>query len=484
MLDPVGEVVDQVGGEIGAVGLREHLAIEAPRLTVVVVLAVELLRRAHDFARSIPGRLDIATRVGRRPAEAVRSVDRRAAVVLVAHRTVLVVGVDWALRAVDRQLQVVGADPVAVGVGVAEQAAQQHPVGTRPDARHHVRRLEGRLLDLGEEVLGIAVEHQTADRDRLVVRVRPDLRQVERVEAVVGRSLERHDLHFEAPDRLLAAGEGVVEVAPVKVDVLADHRRSLLTGEVLDTLLGLEVVLDPGALAALVDPHEGVAAVAVHVPKRPRRAAVGHQERNLVIGLRRERPEVPLRVVGAQTAVAHPLLRMDEIGELRGVPDEEHRRVVTDQVVVALLGVELQREAPRVADCVGRTEFTGNGREAREHVGLLADLVEECGARPLRDVLGHLEEAMGAVSARVHDALGHAFAIELRHLLDQVVVLQQQRAVRAGTEGVLVAGGWDTGVGGRVGRALVAHWIAPCGVSWQSGHRPQYVTSASSIENP
>ena len=45
---------------------------------------------------------------------------------------------------------------------------------------------------------------------------------------------------------------------------------------------------------------------------------------------------------------------MDEIGEFQRVADEEDRRVVADQVVVAVIGVELDREAARVTDRLRR----------------------------------------------------------------------------------------------------------------------------------
>ena len=77
------------------------------------------------------------------------------------------------------------------------------------------------------------------------------------------------------------------------------------------------------------------------------------------------------------------LLGVDEVLELRRVADEEDRRVVADQVVVALLGVELQREAARVADGVGEALLAGHGREAREHRRALAGL-EQAGLRELR----------------------------------------------------------------------------------------------------
>ena len=77
------------------------------------------------------------------------------------------------------------------------------------------------------------------------------------------------------------------------------------------------------------------------------------------------------------------LLRVDEVGELERVADEEDRRVVAGHVVVAFLGVELDREAARVALGVGRALLAAHGGEPGEDLGLLADLGEERGLRVL-----------------------------------------------------------------------------------------------------
>ena len=134
-------------------------------------------------------------------------------------------------------------------VAVGEQAALQHLVGRGPDAGHEVGRVEGRLLDVGEVVLGVAVEHQPADLVQRVVAVRPDLGHVEGVEVVALRLGGRHDLHLERPGGELAAVDRLVQVHLVRVGVLAGQRRGLLRGQALDALVGLEVVLDEELLA-------------------------------------------------------------------------------------------------------------------------------------------------------------------------------------------------------------------------------------------
>ena len=272
--------------------------------------------------------------------------------------------------------------------------------------------------------------------------MRPHLGQVERVEPVGLGLLERHDLHVQRPAGEVAAADRLEQVLPVVVGVLAGDPVGVLLGQELDPLVGLEVILDPELLAAGVHPHVGVARVAVHVPVGLRDPAVAHQPRHLVGGLRRQRPEVPLHVVVAQAVVGAALLAADEVLELHRVADEEDRRVVADHVVVALGRIELQREAAGVAPRVGAAALAGHGREAGEHLGLDAGL-EQGRAGVGAHVLGRLEHAEGARPLGVRLALGNALAVEVGHLLDQVLVLEQDRAVGADGQRELVAGDWD-----------------------------------------
>jgi hypothetical protein len=117
--------------------------------------------------------------------------------------------------------------------------------------------------------------------------------------------------------------------------------------------------------------------------------AITEQPGHLVRGLGRQAPEVPDVVRLRRAGVRVALLGVDEVRELDGVLDEEHRGVFADEVIVALLGVELHREAARVADGVRRPQVAGHGREAQEDLGLLADPGEERGAGVRGDVGGH-----------------------------------------------------------------------------------------------
>ncbi len=184
-------------------------------------------------------------------------------------------------------------------------------------------------------------------------------------------------------------------------------------------------------------------------------------------GLGVEGPEVPLHVVVAQAVSAAALLRADEVRELHRVADEEDRGVVADEIVVALIGVELQRESARVAPRVGRALLAGDGREAREHLGLLAGL-EQPRLRVGGDVSGRLEDAEGTGALRVHVALRDALAVEVRHLVQEVHVVQHDRAVGSDRQAVAVTRRGRAGVGGRAdlrfGRRILGDRGAVCGL--------------------
>ena len=199
-------------------------------------------------------------------------------------------------------------------------------------------------LDLGVIVGDVVVEGHSADLVQRVVAVWPHLGQVKGIEPVGLCILERHDLHLECPTREVAVLDGLVEVALVRVAVTARQLVTGFLGQELDALVGLEVVLHPEHLAGRVQPAVGVAGVAVHVPPRLRNATVPISQATWCADSGTKVQKSPLHVVVAEVRRLQPLLAADEVLELHRVTDEEDRRVVADEVEVALGGVELQRE--------------------------------------------------------------------------------------------------------------------------------------------
>jgi hypothetical protein len=203
-------------------------------------------------------------------------VGRRAAVGN-RHRAVALLVVEGAARTVHRQVLVVGADPVELGVVVGEQARLQHLVRAVAQARHDVRRRQRGLLDVGVVVVRIAVQLQDADLDAREVALRPDLGQIEGIPAgfrFPGGALGVvHDLDLDAPAREVAPGNRVEQIALGVVRVKAGQAHGVRRAQILDALQRLEVPLDPVQLAFIVDQAVGVAAEAVHVAVAVRGAA-------------------------------------------------------------------------------------------------------------------------------------------------------------------------------------------------------------------
>ena len=153
-------------------------------------------------------------------------------------------------------------------------------------------------------------------------------------------------------------------------------------------------------------------AVAVHMAKAFRDAAVRHRDRHLVQRFRHQCPEIPV-IVGA----AHPSARVAfdravEIGKARRIAVEEDRRIVADNVPVAVFGIELERKAADVALGVGGTPFAGDLREAGKHRRLFADLGKDLRLRKARDVASHGEGAVGAPALCMHTPFGDHLAVE------------------------------------------------------------------------
>ena len=134
------------------------------------------------------------------------------------------------------------------------------------------------------------------------------------------------------------------------------------------------------------------------------------------------------------------LHRMDEVGKLHRVLDEEHRDVVADDVEITFVRIELDREAAHVARGVLRTAFARDRREAHEDRRPFALLAKRRGDREVRQRFVGLEESVRAAAARVHDALRNAFVIEMRDLLAQDEILEQRRATQPRLERALVVG--------------------------------------------
>ncbi len=116
-------------------------------------------------------------------------------------------------------------------------------------------------------------------------------------------------------------------------------------------------------------------------------------------------------------AIGLGLDRMDEVGKFDRVLDEEDGNIVADEIPIALLRVELDREAADIARQIEAALRTRDGREAHKGGGAFADALENIGAADVGEAVGELEDSRARHSrghgrrARecVHDRNGRFF---------------------------------------------------------------------------
>ena len=350
-----------------------------------------------------------------------------------------------ALRRVDGQEREVGAsEPLQLRVEIGEVAALQQRVVGEIDAGNDVLRAERDLFGLREEVVDDAVEHEPSDTPDGHELFGNDLRRIEDVEVELVREGVVEELDAEFPLREVARLDRVPEVAPVKVRVGAVELHGLVPHDRLQAEFRLPMELDERRGARGVHESERMDPEPLHEPERPRDRPVGHHPHEHVGRLGHEGDEVPEVVVRGlslrEAAVGLLLRSMDEVGEFDRVLDEEHGNVVADEIPVPRLGIELHGEAPDVTRQIGGTLVPGDGREADERRCPLAGPLEEVSAGDVGERFVVLEEAVRAEAPGVDDTFRNAFVVEVEDLLAKVLILQQARPARAGSESVLVVG--------------------------------------------
>ncbi len=344
-----------------------------------------------------------------------------------------------ALRLVYRKHVIVHSQTITVRIGIGNQTRLQHLVRRISHTRHYVARFERRLLDFREIIYRIAVQDQFADFLQRIILVRPNFRQVERIEVIRLGLFFRHDLDGNFPLREVAFGDRVEQIALRVIRVLTAHFFRGFSSKVLDSLLGLKVPFHVEQLVLIVDQAEGVAAEAVHLPVAVRRSAIRKENRHLMQRFRRKRPEIPHHCRGLQICFRIALLCVNKIAELQRVADEKYRCVVAGHVPVAFLGVKLQRKAARIAFRVGRTLFPADRREPDEGRGLFPNGVEQLCRRIFRDGLARAHKIpVRAGSLCVDHPFRNTLAVKVRHLFEQKIIFKNDRPARSHGERILV----------------------------------------------
>ena len=172
-----------------------------------------------------------------------RVVGIGAIIAIDCHDAVALIRIESAEGLVDRDLLVVDAEAMAVGVGVGKQTGLEDWVGRGFNTRDHVRGGEGDLFDLGKVVLAVAIEGESAEAPERDLFLWPHFREVEDVPAEFLGLLGGKHLQIAGPAGVLAVLYGVEEVLSVPIGILRSHVASLSIGESLAAQISFAVDL-------------------------------------------------------------------------------------------------------------------------------------------------------------------------------------------------------------------------------------------------
>ncbi len=154
---------------------------------------------------------------------------------------------------------------------------------------------------------------------------------------------------------------------------------------------------------------------------------------------------------------------MDEVRELDRILNEEDGNVVADDVPVAALRIQLHGKPADVAREVERALAADDRRETHERRRHLAATLEQVRARDVGKRIVSFEKPVRAEAARVHDAFGYSFVIEMKKLFAKVKVFEQGGAVGPEPQRVLVV---------RHGRAMLRRQLVLVDCGADESRRP------------
>src|SRR5438445_5594625 len=206
--------------------------------------------------------------------------------------------------------------------------------------------------------------------------------------------------------------------------ITCHNRSSSFVREIFNTLLCAEVELHPSAIVLGSDHREGVTSEERHMTEGSWNSAVGHDDCDLMECLWKESPEVPVILRAPKTGAGVALDSVVEVREAQRIAEEKDWRIVSDDVPISILGVELESSPADIALRIGCPAFPSDARKAREHRRLLSNLRKNRCLRVLCDVVSRRESSMRPPAFGVHPALRNDLAIKVCELLDQPDVLE------------------------------------------------------------
>src|ERR1700680_646495 len=135
-------------------------------------------------------------------------------------------------------------------------------------------------------------------------------------------------------------------------------------------------------------------------------------------------PEVPVILSAPKTGAGVALDGVVQVREAWRITKEKDWSIVSNDVPISVLGVELQSKPADIALRIGCPALSSDGRKAREHRRLLSNLRKNRCLGVVCDVVSRGESSVRPPAFGMHPALRNDLAIKVSKLLDQPDILE------------------------------------------------------------
>ena len=204
------------------------------------------------------------------------------------------------------------------------------------DTANHMARLEANLLGLSEIVGGVTVELHLSKPGNRNILYRQELGWVQHIKAIGQDVGLIHNLNTVLPLREIPSLNSIVKVLAMEIEILPGNSLGLFPDHTSDTLQTSP--LDLNKLGGAVVGHESVSVntISVDVAEGTGYTVAGHEPEHTVEGGRLGGEEVIGGIVGSGSlrnlVLGLGLDGVNQVGELTGILDEEHRDIDSDNV--------------------------------------------------------------------------------------------------------------------------------------------------------
>lgn len=190
--------------------------------------------------------------------------------------------------------------------------------------------------------------------------MRPYLSDIEYIKLVIQCFSFWNHLDIESPRWVLSSFNSIEEILSCIIFRFGTHISSFLPGEVLDALVGFEVVLYIESFSLGIDPFESMRSISIHKSVSIRSSSIREEDNKLMKSLRCMSPKVKGMIRVLDVSLWISLLCMNEIREFYWISDKENRGIVSYHIIVSFFSIEFNSETSWISFSISSSSFSGN----------------------------------------------------------------------------------------------------------------------------